>query len=124
MLTNKKTNNQGNLRDLQKVFLDGVVEVYNASERQLGNLLGSFYYCEESVGVSAYWQAHANNVKVDKAISIPLSPIVITNQDVCKIGGVFYAIVRTQVHDNKKPEYITLNLQKAVFNYEVQNDTI
>lgn len=118
MLTNNKTYNKTNLRDIQKSFNDGICYVYQANERQLGDFIGQFHYANESVGINQYWNAQVNNVNIDLAISIPTSIKEITNQDVIKIDDIFYNIRRLQYHDKGRPNYWTISLSRSVFSYD------
>ena len=122
MLSNNKTYTNNNLRDVQKVFNDGVCEIYEANERELGDLKGKFFFTYESVGIAHFYQAYNNNITVDKAISIPTNREALNSQDIVKIESVWYKIVRLQYKDNKKPNYITITLSRSPFSYaEVEN---
>lgn len=122
MLTNNKTYANENLRDVQKVFNDGICEVYEAYERVLGNKKGKFYFAKESVGINHFYQAYNNNIAIDRAIAIPYNDITIDSQDIVKIDNIWYKIARIQYKDNKKPKYWVLSLEKSEFSYEVNND--
>lgn len=123
MLTKKKTYNNNNIRDTIKTFNNGVCDVYVAEERTIGQHKGKFNYAYESVGINQYYQAYNNNIGVDMAISVPQNDITIDTQDIVKINDDWYKIVRIQYHDNKRPFYWTLSLQKSQFSYvEVVSD--
>lgn len=118
MFNNHKTYQNTNLRDNQKVFTDGLCFLYEAHERNLGNKKGKFYFCDETVGLSHYFEAYNNNIDLDMAISIPYNKVTIDPQDVIKINDTFYYIRRIVYHDNKKPSYWTLYLSRANFEYK------
>lgn len=120
MLSNKKTYKNDNLRNVQKTFNDGVCEVFEANERVLGQKLGTFRFAYESVGIAHFYQAYNNNVSIDSSISIPCNDITLNSQDIVLIEGVYFKIARIQYHDNKKPHYWTLSLQRSPFNYVVE----
>ena len=61
-----------------------------------------------------------NNVSIDSSISIPCNDITLNSQDIVLIEGVYFKIARIQYHDNKKPHYWTLSLQRSPFNYVVE----
>lgn len=122
MLSNNKTYENNNLRDVQKVFNDGVCEIYEANERVLGTFKGKFFFAKESVGIAHFYQAYNNNITIDKAIAIPYNDITIDSQDIVKVDNVWYKIARIQYKDNKKPKFWVLSLQKSQFSYEVQDD--
>lgn len=117
MLNNNKTYTKENLRDVQKVFNDGVCEVFAAQERCLLNSKGKFNYSNESIGINHFWQAYSNNVGLDMSIGVPANHITIDSQDVVKIGDDFFRIVRIQYKDNRKPKYWVLSLSKEQFSY-------
>lgn len=124
MLAKKKTYNQNNLRDVVKVFNDGVCFVYVANEREIQSCKGKFNFAYESIGVNHFYQAYNNNIGIDTQISIPMNNIVVDSQDLVRIEDIWYRIVRIQYHDNKKPKYWTLTLQKDQFSYvEATNET-
>lgn len=121
MLTNKTTYRNDNIRNVQKVFNDGICEVYEANERVLLQSQGKFRFAYESVGINHYFQAYNNNISVDTSISIPCNEITLDTQDVVLIDNIWFRIVRIQYHDNMKPNYWTLSLSKANFNYTVED---
>lgn len=102
------------------MFTDGVCFIYSAQERNLINLKGKFYFSRGSVGIKHYWEAYANNVAVDETINVPVNGITINPQDICKIRNEYFKIVRIQFHDNKKPNYWALSLQRQPFPYEMR----
>lgn len=124
MLTNKNSYKKDNLRVIQKTFNDGVCEIYTTNEREVLLLKGKFFYAQESVGISHYFQAYNNNISVDTSISIPCNNITVDSQDLVKIDSTWYKVVRIQYHDNLRPFYWTLSLQKSQFSYTeaVQNE--
>lgn len=122
MLSSRKTYRKDNLRDVEKVFNDGICKIYVANERVLGNSKGKFYFANESVGIGHFYQAYNNNISIDRAIAIPLNDISIDTQDVVLLEGIWYKIARIQYKDDKKPRHWILSLQRSPFNYvEVNN---
>lgn len=122
MLTNNKTYKKNNLRDVQKSFNDGICTLFSAYERKIEKYKGSFYFSNESVGVDHFWKAYNNNIEISRSISIPSNSITVDPQDIVNIEDSFYKIVRIQFHDNKKPNYWTLALEKVPFEYEVAHE--
>lgn len=121
-MLHKKTYNKNNFRDVEKTFNNGICEIYSANERMLGTFKGKFNFAIESVGIGHFYQAYNNNISVDTAISVPYQTISIDSQDVVKVWGEWYKIVRVQYKDDKKPRYLTLSLQRSAFAYvEVNN---
>lgn len=121
MLNNNKTYENSNLRDVQKTFNDGIVRIYSAKERKLIRLKGEFMFSNESVGSNQFYEAHVNNINIDRSIGV-LANDIITLQDVAKIDNVFYRIVRIQYKDNNKPHWLNIVLERSVFNYEIDTN--
>ena len=71
MLSNNKTYENNNLRDVQKTFNDGVCDVYEAEERFITKYKGRFQFCNESIGITHFYEAYANKIGIDLIISIP-----------------------------------------------------
>lgn len=105
-----------NLKDVRKTFNNGVCDVYQAQERTLTENIGRFNFSIESVGVSQFFEAKLNNVRIDMAIGVPFNELI-DNQCVVNIGTQWYKIVRLQYKDNRKPNWWNISLTRSEFDY-------
>lgn len=106
-----------NLKDVRKTFNQGSCEVYNANERTLVDKIGRFDYSIESVGISQYYQARINGLRIDLGIGVPYNELI-DNQCIVKIKDEWYKIIRLQYKDNRKPNWWLITLQKSEFSYD------
>ncbi len=117
MLSNNKTFANNNLRDVQKTFNDGICKVYEAEERTLTKYKGFFHFSNETVGLNTFFDNNVRGVQIEKAIGIPINPIL-SKLDILKIDDDFYKIIEIQTKDKKKPHFFKVLLEKDVFDYE------
>ena len=99
MLTNNKTYDDSNLRDHLKVFNDGVVDFYEASERVLKKLKAHFYYAVESISYETYLEASQNSKRDVIAIAIPAQGETIEHGDIAKsvINSIKWIMYNTKI---------------------------
>jgi SPP1 family predicted phage head-tail adaptor len=68
------------MRPCQQVetFPDGVVEVYEETNRKLGKLKATLRFEEQSVGINRYYQAQASvsSNRIDRVIKVPHTKLV------------------------------------------------
>lgn len=68
------------MRPCQQVetFPDGVVEVYEETNRKLGELKATLRFEEQSVGINRYYQAQASvsSNRIDRVIKVPHTKLV------------------------------------------------
>lgn len=105
-----------NLKDVRKNFNDGVADIYQAEERVLTEKIGRFNFSIESVGITQFFQAQVNNIRIDMAIGVPFNELI-DNQCIVNIGDEWYKIVRIQYKDNRKPNWWLITLTRSEFNY-------
>lgn len=105
-----------NLKDVKKVFNDGICYVYRTQERQLTEMVGRFNFSTETVGITQFWEAKVNNIGIDCSIGIPYVETV-NNQCIVRIGNQFYKIVKMTYKDDLKPNWWKLALERSVFSY-------
>lgn len=120
MLTNNKTYDDSNLRYHLKVFNDGVVDFYEASERVLKKLKAHFYYAVESISYETYLEASQNSKRDVIAIAIPAQGETIEHGDIAKIGDKFYQVDHVQYKDYNLPHYYKVFLYGLANKYVVE----
>lgn len=124
MLQRKKIRiDTANLKDVKKLFNDGVCYVYQAKERKLTELIGKFNFSIETVGITQFWEAKVNSVGIDRAIGIPYNEMV-NSQCIVKINDDFYKIVKMTYKDNMKPIWWSIALERSAFNYVDETESV
>lgn len=116
-----------------QTFNDGVVNIYSANniaspgempKEELKHKVGPIRYKERTVGMSRYWAAMQNNVKVDMVIRVPCAPIrleTVSTQDiVIPIDGQQYKIVQIQKPEDIYPPVMDLSLERLVQKYDIE----
>ena len=121
MLNRNKTYDNSNLRDVQKMFHDGVCGVYQAHERVLGKLIGKYYFSRESVSYERYYDAVQNSETAVIAIGIPVSNIQFDTGMIVVINGEQYRIDHAQFKNYEKPNWYKVYLRRSEFIY-AEND--
>lgn len=94
-------------------FNDGFVQIYTIEKRTAKELLGTFDFREETVGIQAYTGFQTLGIQIDKVISIPYNTV-------CEVGRIlklnqesnFYQITMVQKKDNV-PTSLRLTLTKT-----------
>ena len=94
-------------------FIDGKCIVCTVKNRTVDEVLGTFDFREETVGIQAFTDFNALGIQVDKTISIPFNNIV----DIGRILRInnesnFYQIVMIQRKDTF-PKSLRLTLTKT-----------
>ena len=120
MLT-KTHSNQYNSKMLP--FNDGFCQIYTIEKRTVKDLLGTFDFREETVGLKAYTEFQTLGIQIDKVISIPentvaeIGRILKLNQD-----EFYYQISLVQVKDTL-PKSLRLSLTRTSIKWnEVEDD--
>lgn len=117
MLKNNKMYDSQNLRGMQKVFNDGVVNFYTAEGRVLKEEKARFYYSRESVSFESYTQGSQDSKTEIFAIGIPAQSTVIEHGDVALINKEYYFVDHTQYKDDKHPAYYKVYLERTTIPY-------
>ena len=120
MLNSNKTYDNSNLRDKTKTFNDGMVSIYEASERILVTKKGDFYFSIESVSYQKYTQAEQNSKTIIMSIGIPQGGTPVEHGDVAEINGEFYFVDHVQYKDYERPMWWQLYLTKPTNSYAVR----
>lgn len=105
--------------DITQSYNDGVAEIYKLSDtasaghmpiKSLGDKIGVFRYAEMRVGISRYYAARQNQIRIDRVIRIPCVT-AITNQDVLQTeDGIWYRIDMAQTVQDVYPKSFDLTL--------------
>lgn len=109
LITNKQVSNSNKV-----VFNDGVCDIYSIAQdkRQLGEKLGTFHFCNDTIGIKAYYYSlHIEDTKIDKTISIPYNKLI-DNSKVVIIGKDIFQISLIQPKDTF-PKSLKLTLTKT-----------
>ena len=119
MLNSNKTYDNSNLRDVQKVFNDGLVSIYSAHERNLGEKKGDFYFSRETLRFGRYLEAEQNNTTITRVIGVPIpTGIEIKPMDVAVINDEQYIIRFIDFRDWYRPPFYKLALMRSTIVYE------
>ena len=119
VLSSNKTSDNSNLRDVQKVFNDGKVQIYEAHERVLGEQKVDLYFSRETLRFDRYLQAEQNNTTIERVIGVPIpTGIEIKPMDIAVIDGVQYIIRYIDFRDWYRPAFYKLALQRSTITYE------
>lgn len=112
----------------QNKFNDGVANFYqvgniaikgNKPEKGLKQISKvSIRYSEEIVGMSRYWAAKQDNVKIDRMIKLPRVDCINANQVVVLTNGLQYKIKQIQYKKEDIP-VMALSLEEIGELYEV-----
>lgn len=119
MLNTNKTYDNRNIRDKQKLFNDGVVDIYYASERILKKKKGHYYYSQESVSYQTYLEAEQNSKYEVLAIGISENNVVPEHGDICVINGTFYMLDHATYNDYNRPKWYKLYLNSTTIPYVI-----
>lgn len=117
MLHNNKTYDNSNIRDHLQVFNDGVVTFYEADERALVKVKGTFYYSNESISYETYLKASQNSRRQVMAIAIPSGGAVIMSGDIAVIEDKYYMVDHSQFKDYGRPNYYKVYLNETTIPY-------
>lgn len=109
-------------------FDDGIVKIYNVqNEAEPGDMPvkglvspGIFYFHEESLGITRYYEALKAGQLIERVISIPWPAEITINQiAVFEDGGQFQIRMVQQAHDENGIKTIRLSLERNGEEYEV-----
>lgn len=113
MLKNNKMYDSQNLRGMQKLFNDGVVDFYTAEGRVLKEEKARFYFSRESVSFESYTQGSQDSKTSIYAIGIPAQGALIEHGDIALINDEYYFVDHAQYKDDKHPAYYKVYLEKS-----------
>lgn len=97
---------------INKAFTDGICRVYSIEKRKVKDELGTFNFCEETVGIKAFTEFQTLGIEIEKVISIPyntltdIGRVVKLNDDDC-----YYLVSLIQKKDTL-PKSLKLTLSK------------
>lgn len=119
MLNNNKTYANKNLRDVQKVFTDGICYVYDIVERNVIKEVGKFYFSDETYSMERLIESHTVNDGILKVIGV-VSNNLINPSAIINIDGINYRIATIQEKNYNKPVWYKIGLTRDNFDYEIQ----
>lgn len=118
MLNSNKTYDNSNLRDVQKVFNDGLAVFYHSEERMKGDEKARYNFSIESISYNTFNSAKQNNVTCVMAIGVPVGGPVIEHGDICEIGDTQYIVDHAQYKDKNVPHWYKVYLERSTIPYE------
>lgn len=100
------------MNKINKVFSDGICRVYTIEKRKVKDQIGSFNFCEETVGIKAFTEFQTLGIEIEKVISIPYNNLVDIGRLVkLNDDDYYYQISLIQVKDTF-PKSLKLTLSK------------
>lgn len=119
MLNRNKTYDNSNLRDVQKVFNDGVAVFYEACERVAESKKGKKFFSRESISFETYTRADQNSKTIVKAIGVPEGGFDIEHGDVVIVNGEQYIVSHAQLKTYEHPNWYKVYLERPTIEYEI-----
>ena len=123
MLNDNKTYDNSNLRDVAKSFNDGVVILYNADERILGEQKAQYNYSRESVSYETYQLADQNSRTAVIAIGIPYGGPTIEHGDIAKINDEYYMVNHVQYKDYNHPNWYKVFMTRSTIPFVSEDES-
>ena len=108
-------------------FSDGIANFYSVNNgAEQGNFpvdvfkhKGKLRYAQLKVGITRFYAAMQNNVKVATVIRCPLQRSVSTQDIVITSDGEQYRVIQAQYPDDIKPPVMDLTLERVTAKYEI-----
>lgn len=101
---------------IPKAFNDGKLDIYTVKNRKLQNHIGTFNFCDETIGIKQFYEFNTLGVQIEKIVSIPFNNLV-TNGYAVVIDEEFYNIELIQVKDTF-PKSLRITLTKTPLGFK------
>lgn len=115
-----------------QTFLDGTCAIYQVKNsapraaKPVPQLIQKpkhplLRYARRTVGISRFWNAHQQNVSIDRLIRTPRHEDVSTQDVAILENGMQYDIVQVQYPEDVTPPCMDLSLQRRTSNYDINS---
>lgn len=101
---------------IQKPFKDGLCELWSVERLSLKEMIATFNFDEETLGIKSYSQFKTLGSDIERVISIPYNNIVDKANQVMLINGQAYRIELIQKKDTF-PTSLKITLSKSTVGY-------
>lgn len=120
MLHNNKTFDNSNIRDVLKVFNDGIATFYKGKEHVLGEELGKLYFSKETIKFDKLMDYYMNSSEISLVIGVPFNAFTFDVGDFVLINNRYFKIRVIQEVIRTKPPFLKLSLEQ--YNRVIKND--
>jgi len=114
-----------------QTFNDGILNIYSVGNiAEPGNMpkdgltlkIGPLRFEERTVGMSRFWTAKQEQVKIDRLVRVP-KHINVSTQDIAVINSEQYEIKQVQYPKDVEIPVMDLSLERLVQVYEIKGTT-
>lgn len=103
-----------------KAFNSGRCEVYSVEKRTIKDKLGTFDYCNETLGITMFTEFQTIGIEIEKVISIPYNEIAQIGRVAKLSDGGIYRISLVQEKDTF-PRTLRIALSKNTLGWNTND---